>query len=229
MKRKILLLILLAVFQKLFGMDIQITSKNSGFYFTPEYNRAFNFCWDISAVGSIELNNRYIIKSGFAMGTTGRVFDMDFFTGGEMFFNAGIPIYVSLAYNYNGIPEYENHTHSIPLLVSLKGQWAGISIGPNFRFTSFFGEPPIFEPILSISIYIVLIDSDFLRLGLKAANFDNFTFGNFGAYFFNLNSVVRLNKRLSIVNEIEILQSGSVTLASNFYGFVYRGGVEFSW
>jgi hypothetical protein len=229
MKKKFSLLILLMVFQKLYGLDAQITGKELGFYFTPEYNRAFNFCWDISAAGSIELNNRYSVNGGLAIGTTGSSFDIDLFAGGETFFYAGIPVYFSLAYKYNGLVEYENHTHSIPLLVSLKLRRAGVSLGPTFRLTSFFGGPPLFEPVLSISAYVFFIDNGFLRLGLKAANFDNFTSGNFGAYFFNLNSVARLNKKLSLVNEIEIRQSGSVTLASNFYAFVFRGGVEFSW
>jgi len=229
MKKRLSLLILLMALQKLYGMDIQITGKDLGFYLTPEYNRAFNFCWDISAVGSIDLNNRFSLTGGLAMGTTGNVFDIDLFAGGETFFYAGIPIFISLAYKYNGLAEYENHTHSIPLLVSLKLRRVGFSMGPTFRFTSFFGEPPVFEPVLSISVYVFLIDNDFLRLGLKAANFDDFTHGNIGAYFLNLNSVVRLNKKLSLVNEVEIRQSGSVALAFNFYGFAYRGGVEFSW
>jgi len=228
-KKKVLLLFLLISLQNLYSLDIQITDKDLGFYFTPEYNRVFNFCWDISAIGSVELNKLFTINSGLALGTTGRFFDLDFFAGGETFFDVGIPIYVSLAYMYNGIPEYENHSHSIPLLFSIKGQRAGISIGPTFRFTSFFGETGIFEPILSISIYLIIIDNDFLRLGLRSANFDVFTFGNFGAYYLNLNSVMRLDKKLSIINEIEIRQSGSAALSSNFYGLVYRGGVKFSW
>jgi len=229
MKRKIFFLVFILIFQKLYSLDIHITAKDFGFYFTPEYNRSLDFCWDISATGSVELNNRYSLKSGLAMGTTGRVFDLDFFAGGETFFNLGIPIHVSLAYVYNGIPEYENHSHSIPLIFTFKGRRAGISFGPNFRFTSFFGEPPIFESVMSVSIYMFFIDNDFLRLGIKAANFNDFTFGNFGAYFLNLNSVIRLSKRLSIVNEFEILQSGSGTLAANFYSIVYRGGVKLSW
>ena len=229
MRRKAFLFIFLMVLQKLSGLEVQITAKDLGFYFTPEYSRSLDFCWDISAIGSLELNNRHVIKSGLAMGTTGRVFDIDFFASGETFFNIGIPIYVSLAYKYNGIPGYGNHAHSIPLLISLKWQRAGFSVGPTFRLTSFFGEPVIFESVISISVYVIFIDNDFMRLGLKVANFNDFTNGNFSALFLNLNSVMRLGKRLSLVNEIEIRQSGLDGLTSSFYGFVYRGGVGFSW
>jgi len=71
--------------------------------------------------------------------------------------------------------------------------------------------------------------TDSLRIGLKAANFSDFTSYNFGAYFLNLNSAIRLNKKISLINEIEIHQSGSSTLASTFYGLIYRGGVALLW
>ena len=229
MKKEGLLLILFAVLQNLYGADIQITGKDLEAHFTPEYNRAFYFCWDISTVGSINLNNRYTIEAGLALGAAGSIFDIKIFTAGEMVLSSRVPLYFGLAYNYNGLPEYENHTHSILLLASFKKHWGGISLGHNFRFNSFLGEPPIFESGLLFSVYVFFINNDLLRLGLKAANFDDFTSGNLGAYFLNLNSVIHLNKKLSLVNEIEIRQSGSIALASNFYGLVYRGGAVFSW
>ena len=229
MKRKAAFFVFFIIFQKLYGLEIQITAKDLGVYFTPEYNRAFDFCWDISTIGSIELNNRFNTRSGLALGAAGRVFDVDFFAVGETFFDARIPLFISLAYKYNGLPEYGNHTHSIPLLVSFKGRRAGITMGPNFRLTSFFGGPPVYEPVMSVSVYMILVDNDFLRLELKSANFDNFTSGNFGAYYLNLNGVIRLSEKLSMIHEVEIRQSGGAALTSNFYGFVYRGGIKFSW
>ena len=229
MKKESLLLILFVVLQNLYGADIQITGKDLESHFTPEYNRAYYFCWDISTIGSITLNNRYNIKTGLALGTAGSTFDIKLFTAGEAVLSSRIPIYLSLAYKYNGLPEYEYHNHSIPLIASLEWKWAGFSLGYNFRLLSFFGEPPVFEPVLLLSVYVFFIDNDFLRLGLKAANYDDFTSDNFGAYFLNLNSVIRLNKKISIINEIEIHQSGSSTLTSTFYRLVYRGGVALLW
>ena len=215
--------------QKLHGMDVQFTGKELGFYFTPEYNRTFNFCWDISAVGILGLNNRYTIKSGLALGAAGSNFTVKGFVGGEVAPFISIPITFGLNYKYNSLPGYEYHGHAIMLLASLKGQRAGFSLGHSFRFNSFFGEPPVFEPAWSLSVYVLLVNNERLRLGLKASNFDDFSFGNMGAYFLNLNSVIRLNEKISLVNEIEIHQSGGIDLASNFYGIVYRGGAVFSW
>jgi len=228
-KKKIILLVFLAVLQKLYSADIQVTGTDAGFYFTPEYNRAYNFCWDISAVGSVTLNDRHVINGGLALGAAGDTFDIKLFAGAETVFYTRIPIYVNLSYRYNGLPEYESHTHSIPLLVSLKWQRIGFYLGPSFRFSSFFGDEPVFESMVSLLVYVILFDDEHLRIGLKAANFDDFSIDNFGAYFLNLNSVVRLNEKLSIVNEIEMRQSGSVALTSNFYGFIYRGGVKLKW
>jgi len=225
----VFLAILFLVLQKLHGTDIAITGKEAGAYVTPEFNRAFLFCWDIAAVGALTLNNQYTIKSGLALGTVGINFDIKMFAGGEAAPFAGVPVSFGLDYQYNGLPKFENHTHSILLLASYKTKQAGISLGHNFRLTSFFGEAAVFEPVFVCTVYVFFINHESLQIGLKASNFDDFTSGNIGAYFLNLNSVVRLNEKISLVNEIELHQSGSIALASNFYGIVYRGGAVFSW
>jgi len=50
-----------------------------------------------------------------------------------------------------------------------------------------------------------------------------------GAYSLCLYSAVAINKQWSIINDIELLQSGSVGLSANFYGINWRGGVKFTW
>jgi hypothetical protein len=228
-KKTIFLAVFLIVMRNLYGEDLQISDTETDFLFAPEYNRAFNFCWDISALGRIKLNGQHTIKAGIAMGAVRTVFEMKAFAGGEAALPVGIPLYIGLSYNYNGLGEYDHHVHSLPLLVSFQGKRLIAALGVNFRFVSFFGEPPLFEPILTASIYVAIIDTDFLRLGLKAANFNDFTYGNLGAYFLNLGTVIYLRENLSLLNELELHQSGSIALASNFYGIIYRGGVRISW
>jgi len=235
MRRMILLLVLAVVVQNLHSLDTQATGDvpvpggGLGFYFTPEYNRALNFCWALSTVGAVEFNERYTVKSGLALGGAGNTFDIKLFAGGAASLPIGVPLSVSVAYNYNGLPGYEAHSHSILPLVSLAYHRAGVSIGPNFRFTRFFGGQPAFESILAFGAYVNFITTDYLELGLRIANFDDFIYGNFGSYFLNLYSTVRLNEKLSLVNDIEIHQGGSVALTANFYGIVCRTGVLFSW
>ena len=229
MKKYFLPLFLFVTVQNLFSAAPEITDRELVFYFSPEYNRAFNFCWDISAISALTLNNRYTVRGGLAPGMVGNTPFLKGFAGGEAALPFNIPLHIGLNYNYNSLPEYENHIHSLPLLASLKWDRAGGSLGVNFRFTSFQSGPPAFEPVLTVLVYVNIINSDSVRLGLKIANFDDFFYGNFGSYFLNFNSTVRLNEKLSLINEIDIRQSGSIALAANFYGFVYRGGVVFSW
>jgi hypothetical protein len=247
-----------------FGMDFKITGKEMGFLFSPEYNRALNFCWDLSAAGTVKLNDSYAVKAGLALGSVGTVFEIKGFAGGEIALPVSIPLYIGLSYNYNGLPEYENHTHSLPLLFSYKGKRFGAALGINPRFSSFFGEPAVFEPIFCISLYVFIYKSDILQFKLEVSNFNDFTYKNFGAYFFKLNNIINLNKcnlnkcnlnkcnlnkcnlnkcnlnkcnlnkcnlnkQLALINEIELQQSGNMTLATNFYGIVYHGGVIFLW
>jgi len=228
-KRIILLLVIVLVVHNLYGLDFQPTGEELGFYFTPEYQRALNFCWDISTVASITFNEKYTAMGGLALGGSGKVFDMKLYTGLEAAMPVDIPLYVSLNYNYYGMPEYEYHVYSLLPLVSFKWQVAGFSIGPNFRFGHFFGEQAVFEPIILFSGYFHFIDNDVFRLGIKAANFNDFVYGNFGSYYFTFCSLIRLNRNMSLINDVEFHQAGSVGLTSNFYGVVYRGGVLFSW
>jgi hypothetical protein len=227
--KKFFLLVFVMVIQNLYSVDIRITSKKLDFDFAPEYNRAYNFCWNLSTAGSVKLNDLHTIKTGFALGTAGNIFEVKGFVGGETALPVRIPLYISLAYNYNDIFKYEYHVHSIPLLFHYKTKRMGAVLGINFRLTSQFGEPLIFEPMPSFLFFFNIINNGILRLGLKVTDFDDFTYGNYGAYYLNMNTNVRLNKRLSLVNEIELHQSGSFSPPSNFYRFVYRGGVQLSW
>ena len=230
--RKSLPLALLFLVQNLSALDLQnieITKKEAGFDFRGEYNKTLNHSIDFSALGSIELNEQFKFKSGLALGNTGGGFDIKTFiqSGIGPLFNR--PLYASLSYVYNGLPDYESHAHIILPFVSYNGQRAGISIGPNFRFNRYFGELSVFESTLSFLIYVYLINYDKLRIGMNVANFNDFYVGLFGSYFLNLNSLIRINNQWSIVNDIELLQSGGTALTTNFYGIVYRGGVRFSW
>jgi hypothetical protein len=225
----ILLVVFLFLARNLHGADIQISDKEADFYFAPEYNRAFDFCWDISALGRIKLNGQHTVKAGLALGTAGTVFEMKGFVGGEAALPVGIPLFICLAYNYNGLPEYEYHVHSLPLLLFFRGKRISASLGTNFRFASFLGESPIFEPIITASIYVAIINTGILRLGLKIANYNDFVYENLGAYFLGLNTVIYLKENLSLINDLELHQSGSIALSSNFYRIVYRGGVMISW
>ena len=212
-----------------FGMDLKITGKEIEVFCSPEYNRALNFCWDLSTVGIVKLNDSNAVNAGLALGSVGTVFEIKGFAGGEIALPVSIPLYIGLYYNYNGLPEYENHTHSIPLLFSYKGKRAGAVLGINSRFTSFLGEPPVFEPILCVSLYAFIYKTDILQFKIEVSNFNDFTYNNLGAYIIKLNNNINLNKRLSLINEIELHQSGSFTLVSNFYGVSYHGGVIFLW
>jgi hypothetical protein len=214
--------------QNLFSIDLQIAGKELELFFSPEYNRAFNFCWNLSSAGTVKLNDRYSVNAGLAFGSAENVFEIKGFVGGEAALFVNVPLYISLAYNYNGLFKYESHTHSMPLSFSYKGKRVGAGMGINSRF-SFFGGSPVFEPMLIASLYVIFIKNDILQIKMEAANFNDFTYGNLGAYFLKLNNIINLSKKFSLINEIELHQSGSIALTSNFYGVAYRGGVRLLW
>jgi hypothetical protein len=207
----------------------RITGAELGGYFRPEYNRAFYFCEDVSVLAAVEINSRYAARGGIALGNTGSEFAIKAFAGGQIALFAKFPLYLELHYAFDSIPGYETSSHIITPRLSLNGKRAGFSLGTAFRFTRFFDDPAIMEPVLSLSVYVFFYDRGKLRFGMRCANFDDFTAGNLGAYSLSLNSLIRLTGRISLINEICLLQSGSIALASNFYGVAWRGGITFTW
>jgi hypothetical protein len=223
----ICLFIFFFLVSKVYCLDFSIPRMELGAEFQPEYNRSLGFCWDISAFGSLKVNDLVTVKGGLALGTTGPVFDIDTFISGTVDMPFWTPLSFGLAYIYNGLPGYETNMHTLLPTVSVKGKWAGITLGFTLRFTG-FDSVVIFEPMQAISAFANFYNTEKLRIGIRIANFNDFSAGNFGSYSLNLNSLVRF-EQISLINEIELYQSGSSGLTANFYGIAYKGGVLFAW
>jgi hypothetical protein len=226
-KKSILAGLLLLLLSNVYGVDFAISGAELKLDIKAEYNRSFYFCWDIAAVGSVEINDWAAISGGLALGMTGVIFDIDTFVSGEFDMPFWEPLFLGIAYSYNGLPEYETHIHTLRPTVSVKGKWAGITVGPALRFTG-VDSAVIFEPILAFSGFVNFYNTEKFRIGMRVANFTDYMPGNFGSYSLNLNSVVRFEK-FSLINELELSQSGSSVLAATFYGIAYKGGVLFRW
>jgi hypothetical protein len=191
----------------------------------------------MSGIYSMELNNRFTASGGIALGVPGKSIEAKTlvcasfrpFAGMQAEIPAEVPLEISLAYVYNGLPAYQSHAHTILPLVSYNGERAGIAVGPGLRFTSFFGEPALFESILSFRAYACFLKKENFLLGIRIANFSDFYVGNMGSYSLCLYSAIRFNEQWSLTNELELVQSGSVALSANFYGIALRGGMRFTW
>ncbi|MDR0586242.1 MAG: hypothetical protein LBG26_03285 [Treponema sp.] len=216
------------------ALDVYLTGIEAEFDIKPEFNRAFYYCIDTSLTGALELNNYLTLGGGFSLGGLG------FVTGnGVLAYNAfgragfrfpmRFPLELGLSYIYNGIPDYKTGMHTMLPLLSSRWKWVGFSLGTTLRYTVYDQEAPLFEPILAFLVFANFIDTQDLRAGLRIANFSDFLAGNMGAYFLNLNVSIGLGKRLYLINEIELYQTGSVGLTSAFYGIAYRGGVKYQW
>lgn len=221
-----MLFILLFCVQAVFGIDL--TEKEIEAYLTGEYNRS-NYNFSISTVGGIELNKIYKFRSGISIGKNTDSTDINAFLGGRYSPFSKLPLSFSLSYIYNGLPELYTHTHSILPFISYNTRRAGISIGSNFRFTSFFGETAQFESILSSFAYFNFINNEVFRIGVSVGNFNEFYAKNMGAYSLGINTVIRLDDNWFIFNEFEFLQSGGDGFSAVFYGFCWRGGARFTW
>jgi len=212
------------------ALNAEITNKEIEAHLKNEYNRGFNYYGELSLIGVIELNSRYTFRGGLALGLAKDISEAKSLAGFGFAPSPAVkPLNLSFAYVYNGLPEYHAHSHTILPVISFNARRAGISIGPGIRFTSFFGEPAIFESILSFSGYFNFIYSEKLRIGIIIANFDDLQIENMGAYSLSLDSAIVINTQWTLINELELIQNGSVALSATFYGIAWRGGVKYTW
>ncbi|MDR0321236.1 MAG: hypothetical protein LBI28_07010 [Treponema sp.] len=213
--------------QNIFALEI--TEKEIEGYIRGEYNRTFNYYGDISVIGSVALDNLIKFRGGVALGKAEGMTDIAAFTGVGYSPFLKVPLSFSLYYIYNGIPEFENNIHSILPFISYNAKWAGISVGVNFRFTSFFDEIAQFDSVLTLYVYVNLVVIETLQIGLSAGNFNDFHAKNISAYSLAVNSLIKLDERWTAVIDLELMQTGGGGLSSTLYGIAWRGGVKFSW
>jgi hypothetical protein len=231
------------------ALDLRITGTELDVTLKSEYNRTFNFGISGAASGALELNDCYMLSGGINLGgadfkSGDSVFEFDVFLKNEYRFPLKTPLFVSLLYIFNTLPDYAATMHTLLPAFSGKWKWAGFSIGPSLRFSDYDSSDIIFEPILSFSVYCFVINTETIQAGLTWTNYSNFLAGNMWSYYLNMNSVIRIInnpaeergikpslqiKNLSLINEIELHQSGGVGLASTFYGIAYRGGIQCQW
>ena len=205
-----------------------ITEKEIDAFLRTEYNRSATFYGELSLMGGMEFFDQLKVKGGISLGRTERQTDINTFVRAN-YMPFSFPLGFTLAWIYNGIPEYEADMHTILPYISFGNSRAGISVGMNFRFSSHFGEEAQFESILSFSGYLNFLDTESLQVGISAGNFTDFYAKNMGAFSLKLHAIVNLDNNWTIINEIEILQSGADGLATNFYGFAWRGGARYKW
>jgi hypothetical protein len=215
-------------------LDIYLTGIEAEFDVKHEFNRAFYYCIDTSLTGALELNNRLTLGGGLSLGALGLAAGNGVPTynalGKAGFrFPIHFPLELGFSYIYNGIPDYKTGMHTMLPLLSSRWKWAGFSLGTTLRYTVYDQEAPLFEPILAFLVFANFINTRNIRAGLRVANFSDFLAGNMGAYFLNLNTSMKLDRRLHLINEIELYQTGSIGLSSAFYGIAYRGGIKYQW
>jgi len=227
--RKVVILVFIICIQEIYTLDMEITGKEAEAHLKGEFNRDCYFYGEISTIGAVELNNRLKFKTGVSLGWAEDITDIRVFTNARFSLPVKWPWGLGFSWIYNGLPGYKAHSHTLMPVISWNAKYGGITIGPSFRFTSFFGEPAISETTLSISVYANFINNEKLRIGLIFANFNDFQAHNFGFYSLCFISAVRINRFWSILNELEIMQSGGDGLTTTFYGIALRGGARFTW
>ena len=225
--RKVILLVFLICTREIHALEL--TGKEVEAHIRGEYNRSYNFFGDISAIGSVVLNKRMNFKTGVSLGWAEGITDIKIFTNARFILLKKWPFGVGLSWMYNGLPEYEAHSNTLLPVLFYNAKYGGITVGYGFKFNSFFNESAIFQHALSISVYANIINNEKLRIGVSFGNYNDFQVNSLTLYSLCFNSAVRINRNWSVLNELEIKQSGIAGLTTTFYGIALRGGARFTW
>jgi hypothetical protein len=225
-------LLMLTVFlcPALYGFDPVFSGGGLDLKSRVEYNRSFHFCYGFQAEGSLEFNKRYTILGGLSSGRLDGESEINTFVGQKYLLPVSrVSLGINFRYIYNGIPGYYYNSHSLIPFGSVEGKYGGLLLGSALRYTVYRASPVIFEPVLAYYVYINIINNERIRLSIGMANFSPFMAGNFGNYYFTLESLIRLTEQIALVNEFDSYQTGSVGLSSVLYGVTWRGGVRLTW
>jgi len=227
---KILLLPLFFLcLQNIHSFDFQLTEANVEATLGGNYTRGSHFLGEIAGIGTVEFDNLLGFTAGFSIGRTLVDTDINAFAGVRYTPFKTLPISFSLKYIYNGFPEYEAHTSSIIPYVSYDARIAGVSLGMNFRFSSHFFEEAQFETVLSFYGYFNFINNDRILIGIGAGNLKEFHANNMGGISLNVYAQIPVADNLSIVSDIEYMQSGMDGLTATLYKMAFKTGVKISW
>jgi len=232
MRTRIKLFISLFLLFSLQGLFAQEISKEAEIYIRGEYNRGNYNNGEVQMLGNFGINDLLNFRTGFSylQNTASPELNFLFKAGVSPFKNEyAAPLSFSVSYILNTIIEYDITTHSVFPSISYKTERFGAEAGMSLRFTSFFGEDPQFESIISFYAYWNFIKTEALLIGLGCGTFDDFNARNMGAIWLDLNVDIRINDMFTIVNELVWLQSGLDGFTATFYGISYKGGVKISW
>ena len=232
--RKLFLLLFFLCLHYAEAQGINSFEKELEAHIGGEFSRGLGAYADFGIAGAIEINDIWFFKGGAALGKTEYDYDIKAFTNAGMQIFKNFPLVFTIAYIYNGLPEYDVNSHTVLPVIAINGKRAGIAAGVSFRFTSFFGGDAVFEPVLSFAGYLNFFNNERFLLGIRCANYSDFYPGNMGAYLLSLNSAINLGainlgQQWTILAALELIQSGSVALSANFYGIAIRGGIRYSW
>jgi len=209
---------------------IKITNMEVEYLIISDFNRTYNFVGGFSATGKIEFNNRVAVKEGIYLNYWPEDVNMiKIFTNATYRILANLPLDVKLAWAYNGLPDYETHSHAVAPIISWNDKFFGISAGYGFRFTSFFSERPLIEHMLPMGIYVNFINNKKICVGMSLANYTDFQIDSFIEFALAAKVSLRIDNHLTLINELEFRQSGIDGLTAAVHGVVWKGGAKLSW
>ena len=210
------------------GTGLGISRKETTISIHPGYDKVFYQQCAAGVCGTLEFNSFLLLQSGLRFWKSKTSAEADAFLNAEI----PLPVFRALrfrvAYLFNALPIYEYYSSAVQPVVTLAGRMAGISLGPSFRFLNIYGTT-IHEQVFSFSAHINAIHNDRLLLGIRLANFSNWQADNLGSYRLTIYTRYRLRPAVAIINELELMQTGSGSLAATYYGVLLNMGVTFTW
>jgi len=209
--------------------SLEITEIEAAGWYRGVHTRSLDFVNEFSAIGTIELEDKYTFKGGLAYGRSLSGNDINTLVNATWSPFEHVPLGFSVTYFYNGLPQYETHTNSIFPYVSWEAKRYGFSVGCTFRFTRFFRESAQYEPVLTFNGYVNFINIDAICIGFGFGNYDTFHVGSVASFSPKLYAKIRLDDNWQITNDIEVMQSGADGLTTTLYGIAFRTGVKYSW
>jgi hypothetical protein len=233
-KKAFVVIFLYFIIQHNYSAEIEITNRELSVNLVNSYNRVFHYSAESSVALSLSLNDIFIMTGGFSAGGNYRYDETNAIASMELSFGFLRPhffkhLFFGFFYQFEEFPNFEMHCDSIVPALAFKGKIGGIAIGWRRMWTSYYGEYPIDEAVLAFRTYLYVINARHFSFDVIFANYDLFYMGSYGAFYLGLNTVCKINDNVSINNDLNVYQSGSVGFTGVLYGLSLQSGVKISW
>jgi hypothetical protein len=200
-------------------------------YITPGGSTVYGNNIGFSGLYTRHLTDRIDVSGGIYFSTKRKIFfsSLNIFGSYRFPLSKSINLYANAKINWTDYSEFHLNEYVYRMAVKFESNYIDLELGNCvFNYTS-YGEhqTEAYNPSFAFNVRFNKLTSPFY-VGLFIRNYDDFYFDNYNVIW-GLNSYYRLNKRISLLGELNIQPAGNMSQLATKYAYYFKLGGIYKW